>query len=494
LGDRIRNIHIRMFFSSLHNLGLSKKTVIMARKFVTTLLIVMIVFGNYPLGYFPIPVAHAADTVIVIDATYTDACGTNCWTVPADWNDAANTIEVIGPGGNGAAGASNAASGGGGGGGGGHASTTNLILISVTTVGFQLGTPGASLAASSTWFSSQTTVRAGGGANAVAGTASKGGQGGVVYAGTGFVGGTGGNGGTLSTGGSGAGGGGGAAGPNGAGRLGGNGFTSTNGVIAGGGGGGGNGGGTDGTTATDGNGAVGGNGNIGSGGGATPSANGTVDSGGGGAGATGISAIGAATIGGHGATSTDEAAGANGTGGGGGGGGGNAATASTGNNGGPGGHGAAGGGGGGGGSCNDTGCTVGAGGSGGKGFIVITYTPIIPIKISGRIYSDEGTTQLASAGKTLTVRMGTSTAGFFATSTVAANGFWQIPNILNTGMFIGMPIHAWVDGDSTFRAFTFTKASSTAGNITGLDLYKDYVIVKHEGFSGTSTINQILPL
>ena len=112
------------------------------------------------------------------------------------------------------------------------------------------------------------------------------------------------------------------------------------------------------------------------------------------------------------------------------------------------------------------------------------------LTFSGRIYTDEGVTQLTTAGKTIRVRVGTTTAGLFATSTIAANGFWQIPGILNNGSWgAGRPVHAWVDGDPTFRAFTFTKASSTSNNITNLDLYKNYVIVKHEAFTGTSTTN-----
>ena len=59
----------------------------------------------------------------------------------------------------------------------------------------------------------------------------------------------------------------------------------------------------------------------------------------------------------------------------------------------------------------------------------------------------------------------------------------------NGGWDEGRPIALWIDNDTTFRAFTFTKASSTSGNITNLDLYKDRVIVKHEGTIGTSTTN-----
>ena len=77
---------------------------------------------------------------------------------------------------------------------------------------------------------------------------------------------------------------------------------------------------------------------------------------------------------------------------------------------------------------------------------------------------------------------------YIATTTVAANGFYQLFGPA-TGLALGIPVHAWLDNEPSFRAFTFTKASTTNQNIVNLDLYKDRVIVKHEGFTGTSTTN-----
>ena len=61
-----------------------------------------------------------AETVIVLTS------GTS-WTVPADWNNASNSIECIGGGANGVAGAANGA-GGAGGGGGAYSAISNLSL------------------------------------------------------------------------------------------------------------------------------------------------------------------------------------------------------------------------------------------------------------------------------------------------------------------------------------------------------------------------------
>ncbi|MDP3784689.1 MAG: hypothetical protein Q8R12_01270 [bacterium] len=108
--------------------------------------------------------------------------------------------------------------------------------------------------------------------------------------------------------------------------------------------------------------------------------------------------------------------------------------------------------------------------------------------ISGTIYTNEGTTELNSAGKTVTIRVGTSTPGFFATTTVAGTGVWRM-TVNETGISAGIPVQVWIDGDTSFRAFAFTKASSTSNNISGLDLYRNRVILKHEGFTGTTTRN-----
>lgn len=109
--------------------------------------------------------------------------------------------------------------------------------------------------------------------------------------------------------------------------------------------------------------------------------------------------------------------------------------------------------------------------------------------ISGTLYNLNEVTQNTIAGRTIMVRVGTSTAGIFSTTTIAANGVWRIQNIALTGFHLGMPIHAWVDNDVNYRAFTFTKASSTVNDISGVDLMQNRVTIKHEGFTATSTTN-----
>ncbi|KKT41080.1 MAG: Outer membrane autotransporter barrel [Candidatus Giovannonibacteria bacterium GW2011_GWA2_44_13b] len=253
--------------------------------------------------------------------------------------------------------------------------------------------------------------------------------------------------------------------------------------------GGGKGTGGGGTDGTDGNANTGGFGGDGTGGGLAGGAGGAIGSGGKG----GLGAV------------EDHAGGAGGGGGRFGGGGGEEGAG-----------GGAGGGGGGSGLCNDGACdnqaagngvieggaaigghnsARGAGGAavgkqtsgndGEAGQVLIEWAD--PINISGNIYTNEGITA-AATGKTIKIRVGTSTPGIFSTTTTAAetDGFWGYAGI-QTDIATGTPITVWVDNDPTFRAVTFTKASSTlpGASITGLNLYQNRVIVRHEGGDNT---------
>jgi len=71
---------------------------------------------------------------------YITTTGTSTWTVPEDWNDNANSIEVIG-GGGGGVNASNG-QGGSGGGGGAYASSTNISLTAGASITVFVGAGG----------------------------------------------------------------------------------------------------------------------------------------------------------------------------------------------------------------------------------------------------------------------------------------------------------------------------------------------------------------
>lgn len=289
------------------------------------------------------------------------------WSVPSDWNSAANTIEGIGAGGAGAPGTGSSAAGAGGGA-GAYALLTNQALTPGSTVNIQIGVGGASGSANGTDTFLQNNA-------AVNVLLAKAGQGGVKSGSIGgaggaaascipsafaFSGGAGGN----ATGGNAGGGGGGAAGPLGAGGQGG---AETSIAADGGAGGGGNGGGSAGGVGGGVNGGAGGNNQAGSGsgaGGANGGGNGSAGTNGGGGGGGGNSGT-AGGNGGNGGAGTEwtSTAGPTGGSGGGGGGAGGAGSAATPGNGALYGAGGAG-------SPDGTNFGTGA-----NGIIVVTYTP-----------------------------------------------------------------------------------------------------------------------
>jgi hypothetical protein len=202
------------------------------------------------------------------------------WTVPSDWNNVNNSLEVIGGGGGGGGGfqqsTGNGGYGGGGGGGGGYAKVTNVTLTPGSVVAIAIGAGGGGGASSAggtdggdTYLCNSTSnctsitdsaviVGAKGGNAGGAGltaTAGASGAGGASTSAVGslkYNGGAGGTGGPfVSSSGGGGGGGGGAAGPNAAGNAG---ATPTTSTAGGGGQGDGSAGGTGGTTSgTNGN-------------------------------------------------------------------------------------------------------------------------------------------------------------------------------------------------------------------------------------------------
>ncbi|MCU0678065.1 MAG: hypothetical protein MUF19_00555 [Candidatus Pacebacteria bacterium] len=125
-------------------------------------------------------------------------------------------------------------------------------------------------------------------------------------------------------------------------------------------------------------------------------------------------------------------------------------------------------------------------------WIARTYAvrPVPTLTLSGTLFTDAGITP-ESTVKTIAVAVGTSTPGRFSSTSVSSTGAWSVTLPAGHGVTAGTPIMIWVDGDSGFRATLVTKASST-DNITGLDLYEDRVILRHEGTSATSTTNNDL--
>ncbi len=119
-----------------------------------TIIIISVVwiFNGYPQiriqnWIFPPEINQAkaalGDTVTIV---LTNTASTT-WTVPSDWNNASNTIELIGGGAGGSPGAGSGGSshqGGGGGGGGAYAKISNFVTSAGNSVKIQVGGGGAS--------------------------------------------------------------------------------------------------------------------------------------------------------------------------------------------------------------------------------------------------------------------------------------------------------------------------------------------------------------
>lgn len=145
-------------------------------------------------------------------ATVTDLTTTGSllsFTSPADWNDAANTIEVLGGGGSGRGLSSN--NNGTGGGGAGKSAIANLTFATpgTTTASYQVGAGGAAASGGSnaggdSWFNGATlgvsSVGSKGGSGGASGTgATNGGAGGAAGSGVGTTKYSGGRGGNISS-------------------------------------------------------------------------------------------------------------------------------------------------------------------------------------------------------------------------------------------------------------------------------------------------------
>src|SRR3989344_5431317 len=364
-------------------------------------------------------IGETAGSKFVNNALYLDptsflASGTSTWVVPSDWNNASNSIEVVGPGGDGAIGGDGSGTNGGSGGGGGaYAIRSNVALVNGSTVYVRVPSGGSQLTAYFTNNANTTIIVADYGKNGV-GEGAAGGNGGWANASNGsttYAGGEGGD--TISD------------------------------ASANGGGGGSNGGSSNiGHASTGTGGAAGGAGTGGTGGGAggaagtSPGAgsSGTVGGGGGGGGTTtsGGNKGGNGAAGGCGSAwnSTLGACG-------GGGGGGRTAASSGGGSGGDGGNGGTYGGGGGGGGQTQTGgagANGGAAGTGGAGLIVITYA------VDTCTYSSSPWEIDLSQNCVITGSQGASTAKVFVTGTgtltidggvIVCDRFYFMPDTLN---------------------------------------------------------------
>jgi ribosomal protein L31 len=111
------------------------------------------------------------------------------------------------------------------------------------------------------------------------------------------------------------------------------------------------------------------------------------------------------------------------------------------------------------------------------------------VTLSGTVYSDAGVTADGVA-RTIAVAVGTSTPGLFASTSEVTTGAWTITIPSGHGIAAGTPILVWIDNEVVDGSL-LTKASTSndVSVITGLDIYRDRLILRHEATSATSTTN-----
>lgn len=109
--------------------------------------------------------------------------------------------------------------------------------------------------------------------------------------------------------------------------------------------------------------------------------------------------------------------------------------------------------------------------------------PVTGITVSGTVYSDEGVTTATSSVK---LAVGSSTGYTTSTDSSGAYTFTAVTQPTTSTV-----LTVWMDngGGGNGTGAMVTLASGTAGNITGLDIYKNYLITRHEDAGPLTSTN-----
>ncbi|MBI4128294.1 MAG: right-handed parallel beta-helix repeat-containing protein [Parcubacteria group bacterium] len=109
------------------------------------------------------------------------------------------------------------------------------------------------------------------------------------------------------------------------------------------------------------------------------------------------------------------------------------------------------------------------------------------ISVSGRIFTDEGTTGLdCTTSRTVALRVGGGGAFTTECSNSPSNGSYSFSDVAVSGSSV---ITVFIDGE-TELANTVTRAAATPANITDLHLYQNRLIVRHDD-SGPITVTNL---
>jgi|GEM_PF-987291 len=99
------------------------------------------------------------------------------------------------------------------------------------------------------------------------------------------------------------------------------------------------------------------------------------------------------------------------------------------------------------------------------------------INISGKIYSDEGSSAYDCSTNNLTVRVKINGSGNYSGVCTSSDGSFVVGSVNLNGA--GDVITVFLD-EETEKAVVVTRAANNTSDISGLDLYQNYLIVRHE--------------
>lgn len=122
----------------------------------------------------------------------------------------------------------------------------------------------------------------------------------------------------------------------------------------------------------------------------------------------------------------------------------------------------------------------------GDSVIQVAYAPS-KVLVSGKIYSDEGSTAYNCSSDNLTIYAATNGGTSRTGLCNSANGTFTI--VADAATTAGDPIAIFTDSAETPKATTVTLASDTTSNITGIDMYQNDLVLRHETSSATPMSN-----
>ncbi len=100
------------------------------------------------------------------------------------------------------------------------------------------------------------------------------------------------------------------------------------------------------------------------------------------------------------------------------------------------------------------------------------------ITVSGTVYSNEGTTAFDCSATNLTINVRVNGGGTASATCTAANGTYSVGSVSVSAA--ADVITTYIDANASVRAVTVSRAADATSNITGLDLYQNFVITRHE--------------